>query len=122
MEMKGQRSDCSVEMNHRSESGGKGMNASEPIKTEIKTEPMDEGSATSENSATVKGEFSGSSSQLRLCKSKEGGGVRLKHNCLWFCILLPIVTTCFGLARPSSGRNVVHKGENTHSCLYMGVM
>jgi hypothetical protein len=57
MEMKGQRSDCSVEMNHRSESGGKGMNVSDQIKTEIKTEPMDEGSATSENSATVKGEF-----------------------------------------------------------------
>jgi len=54
MEMKGQRSDCSVEMNHRSESGGKGMNASDQIKTEIKTEPMDEGNTTSENSATVK--------------------------------------------------------------------
>jgi len=59
MEMKGQRSDCSVEMNHRSESGGKGMNASDQIKTEIKTEPMDEGNTTSENSATVKGEFLG---------------------------------------------------------------
>lgn len=59
MEMKGQRSDCSVEMNHRSESGGKGMNATDQIKTEIKTEPMDEGSTTSENSATVKGEFLG---------------------------------------------------------------
>ena len=59
MEKKGQRSDCSVEMNHRSESGGKGMNASDQIKTEIKTEPMDEGNATSDNSATVKGEFSG---------------------------------------------------------------
>lgn len=59
MDMKGQRSDCSVEMNHRSESGGKGMNATDQIKTEIKTEPMDEGSTTSENSATVKGEFLG---------------------------------------------------------------
>jgi hypothetical protein len=59
MEMKGQRGDCSVEMNHRSESGGKGMNATDQIKTEIKTEPMDEGSTTSENSATVKGEFLG---------------------------------------------------------------
>jgi hypothetical protein len=57
MEMKAQRSDCSVDMNHRSESGGKGMNASDSIKTEPKTEPMDEGNTTSENSATVKGEF-----------------------------------------------------------------
>jgi hypothetical protein len=57
MEMKGQHSDCSVEMNHRSESGGKGMIPTDQIKTEIKTEPMDEGSTTSENSATVKGEF-----------------------------------------------------------------
>lgn len=56
MDMKGQRSDCSVEMNHRSESGGKGMNVSDQIKTEIKTEPMDEGNTTSENSATVKDE------------------------------------------------------------------
>ena len=35
------------------------MNASDQIKTEIKTEPMDEGNAASENSATVKGEFLG---------------------------------------------------------------
>ena len=35
------------------------MNASDQIKTEIKTEPMDEGNTTSENSATVKGEFLG---------------------------------------------------------------
>jgi hypothetical protein len=35
--------------------------------------------------------------------SKEGGGVRLKTQLSWCCILLPIVTTCFGLARPSSG-------------------
>jgi hypothetical protein len=63
---------------------------------------------------------SGSSSLLSLCKSKEGGGVRLKTQLSWFCILLQIVTTCFGLARPSSGRNVVHKGENTHNCLYTG--
>jgi hypothetical protein len=54
-------------------------------------------------------ESSGSSSPLCLCKSKEGGGVRLKTQLSWFYILLPIVTTCFGLARPSSGRNVVHK-------------
>jgi hypothetical protein len=46
-------------MNHRSESGGKGMNATDQIKTDIKTEPMDEGVATSENLATVKGEFLG---------------------------------------------------------------
>jgi hypothetical protein len=56
MEMKAQHSDCSLEMNHR-ESGGKGMNASDSMKTEPKTEPMDEGSTTSENSATIKGEF-----------------------------------------------------------------
>jgi hypothetical protein len=56
MEMKAQRNDCSVEMNHR-ESGGKGMSVTDSVKTEIKTEPMDEGNATSENSATVKGEF-----------------------------------------------------------------
>jgi hypothetical protein len=43
--------------------------------------------------------------------SKEKGGwVRLKTQLSWFCILLPIVTTCFGLARPFSGHNVVHKG------------
>jgi hypothetical protein len=55
MEMKAQRNDCSVEMNHR-ESCGKGMGATDSIKTEIKTEPMDEGNASSDNSATVKGE------------------------------------------------------------------
>jgi hypothetical protein len=53
---------------------------------------------------------------------KKEVGVRLKTQLSWFCILLPIVTTCLGLARPSSGRNVVHKGENTHNCLYTGVM
>jgi hypothetical protein len=56
MEMKAQRNDCGVEMNHR-ESCGKGMGAPDSINTEIKTEPMDEGNATSENSATIKGEF-----------------------------------------------------------------
>jgi hypothetical protein len=49
-------------------------------------------------------------------------GVRLKTQLSWFCILLLNVTTFFGLARPSSGRNVVHKGENIHNCLYTGVL
>jgi hypothetical protein len=53
---------------------------------------------------------------------KEGGGVHLKTQLSWFCILSPIVTTCFGLARPSSGRNVVNKGENIHNCLYTGLL
>jgi hypothetical protein len=52
---------------------------------------------------------------------KRRWGVRLKTQLSWFCILLLIVTTCFGLARPSSGHNVVHKGENIHNCLYTGV-
>jgi hypothetical protein len=60
--------------------------------------------------------------QNTITESKKVGGVRLKTQLSWFCILLPIVTTCFGLARPSSGRNVVHKEENTHNCLYTGVM
>jgi hypothetical protein len=54
--MKAQHSDCSLEMNHR-ESGGKGMNASDSIKMEPRTEPMDEGTTTSENSTTIKGEL-----------------------------------------------------------------
>jgi hypothetical protein len=56
MEMKTQRNDCGMEMNHR-ESCGKGMGATDSIKTEIKTEPMDEGNASSDNLTTVKGEF-----------------------------------------------------------------
>ena len=56
MEIKTERRE-SIEMNHRSE-GGKGGNASDSIKTEPKTEPMDEGTTTSENSATVKGKIS----------------------------------------------------------------
>jgi hypothetical protein len=64
---------------------------------------------------------SGSSSPLCFCTSK-GGGICLKTQLSWFCILLSNVTTCFGLAWPSSGRNVVNKGENTHNRLYTGVM
>jgi hypothetical protein len=52
---------------------------------------------------------SGSSSPFCLCTSKERGGVCLKTQLSWFCILLSNVTTCFGLAWPSSGRNVVNK-------------
>jgi hypothetical protein len=32
------------------------------------------------------------------------------------------LTPCFGLARPSSGRNVVHNGEKIHNCLYTGLL
>jgi hypothetical protein len=53
---------------------------------------------------------------------KEGSGVRKKHNCLGFAFIAAIVTTCFGLARPSSGHNVIHKGEKKHNCLCTGVM
>ena len=53
MDIKSERRD-SVEMNHRGESG-KGVNVSDSIKTEIKTEPMDEGTTSSET--MVKGEL-----------------------------------------------------------------